>query len=275
MEELRSGQSSCRVSRRGAFVSSLTLQGMQILKLASDGYVTHGGMSILVPYADIVKGASYVWDGQRYFLPRNAVYEKNYEDSIHGLVKSAPFSVVYNDEDSIHLKYSLSHSGYPSTLDVHVHYSLSREALNTMISVENTGRRSAPLLCGSHPYLLYEDFWIMYFNDQVRSVFADRIDSDTHSRNISFISKRTDGYYDDAFMGGGEIDLVTRDRLIQIRRRSMRFFEVYDGVYADGVSVAVEPMTGSPDAFNNGIGLIRLKAGETFICGFDIEAKRI
>ncbi|KAA8922007.1 hypothetical protein [Thermoplasma sp.] len=105
MEELRYSSSLCRVSRRGAFVSSLSLNGLNILKPASDGYVTHGGMAVLIPYADTVKQASYVWEGRRYMLPRNAAYEGDMVDSIHGLVKSSPFSVVYRDTNSILLHY--------------------------------------------------------------------------------------------------------------------------------------------------------------------------
>jgi len=35
----------------------------------------------------------------------------------------------------------------------------------------------------------------------------------------------------------------------------MPFFVLYNGKYAEGKSIAIEPLTGAPDAFNNGIGL--------------------
>jgi len=275
MEELRSGSSVCRVSHRGAFVSSLKISNMEILKRASDGYVTHGGMAILVPYADIVADATYTWQGRRYQLPRNAGYEGNVSDSIHGLVKSAYFSVIYRDADSILLKHTLAGPGYPSRLNIYVNYAIQHDSLNSVISVENTGNNEAPLVCGAHPYFLYSDFWSIKFSNSAVRLFSGGNVSSRMDERVGYLSKKIEGYYDDSFFGGGTILLLSSDRMIEIDRRSMPYFEIYDGKYADGRSVAVEPMTGAPNAYNNKIGLISLKPGETFLCGFDIRVRPI
>jgi aldose 1-epimerase len=39
--------------------------------------------------------------------------------------------------------------------------------------------------------------------------------------------------------------------------------------------VAVEPCSGLPDAYNNGIGLVRLKPGRTFTCGYEVRLSRL
>ncbi len=248
---------------------------MEILKRSSDRYATHGGMAILIPYADIVSDGTYTWHGRRYQLPRNAGYEGNFTDSIHGLVKSAYFSIIYKDVDSILLKYALERSGYPSRLNIYVNYAVQHDSLGTVISVENTGNNEAPLVCGSHPYFLYRDFWFIKFSNSAVRLFSGGDLSLRKDESVNFLTKKIEGYYDDSFYSDGMILLVSSDRMIELDRRSMPYFEVYDGKYAERRSLAVEPMTGAPNAYNNKIGLIDLKPGETFLCGFDIRVASI
>ena len=93
MEIIRKDKSFAMISKKGAFVSYLKLINREIFKQTVDGYTTHGGMSTLIPYADLVKNASYKWLGTTYYLPKNAKYENNFNDSIHGLIRSSKFNI--------------------------------------------------------------------------------------------------------------------------------------------------------------------------------------
>lgn len=271
MIELKSSSSTCRISKRGAFVSSLNIKGMEILKKMTDGHVTHGGMSILVPYADIVKNATYQWCGKQYKLPKNAGYENDFDNSIHGFVSSSQFSVTFIDDNSVSLKYVCKRRDYPSILGISINYSLAVDTLRTIFTVENYGNQPAPLQCGAHPYFIYNDIWIMYFNkkvNNVKNVYSDHPQIDGNGR--FYIIQKNRGHYDDTFYGNSATHLITSDREIEIRRTRMQYFEVYDGIYSSGNSVAVEPLTGAPNSFNNELGLIDLKPSEIFACMFDI-----
>ena len=273
MEELKCGSSSCRISSRGAFVSSLNIKGKELLKKPEDRYVTHSGMSVLIPYADIVKNGTYIWNDVKYELPKNGIYEKDYDNSIHGLVRSSPFSIAFKDTNSVLLKYTIYNKGYPSLLKIDIDYSLSADMLRTIYVVENAGKKNAPLQCGAHPYFIFKDFWIIHFDKSVK-LLKDVLEviPKTDNSTFNYLTKKRKGYYDDTFHGNTTIHIVSSDRQIEVRRTRMPYFEVYDGIYASGNSVAIEPLTGPPNSYNNSISLINLAPGEVFLCMFDISA---
>jgi len=52
-----------------------------------------------------------------------------------------------------------------------------------------------------------------------------------------------------------------------IKSDNMKFFQVYTGVKG---AVAVEPMSGAPDAFHNGLGLVIIRPDETREFSFEV-----
>ena len=51
----------------------------------------------------------------------------------------------------------------------------------------------------------------------------------------------------------------------------MPYIVIYNGEHAGNNAVAIEPMTGAPDAYHNGIGIISLDKGNEFKCSYSIE----
>ncbi|MEM3925242.1 MAG: aldose 1-epimerase, partial [Metallosphaera sp.] len=59
---------------------------------------------------------------------------------------------------------------------------------------------------------------------------------------------------------------------IAISKPGMDFVQIYTGVPG---ALAIEPMSGAPDAFNNGIGLIKLLPSQTKEFSFQVKVLQI
>ena len=80
---------------------------------------------------------------------------------------------------------------------------------------------------------------------------------------------------DDCFAASGTLELLTERYKLRMVRHRMPYLVLYNGKYAEGESVAIEPYTGLPDAYNNGIGLHALGPGLSFECGYKLKADRL
>lgn len=271
MIELQTDESHASILRKGAYVESLILNGVDILKKTIDGVQPHGGLSVMIPYADIVSNARYSFNGKEYRLPKNAGYEGDYINSMHGLVLDKTWKVIDRKNNEIKLGLSLTEKCYPSKLMITVHYMIRSSEFEVFFKVKNVGKKDAPIMCGSHPYLLFDGYWKFQFHDAVVLLKnTDKLSVTTNRLKYNKITSLGGRQYDNAYFGGGEVDFVTRRKKIKIRRYNMPFFEIYNGIYSNPGSVAFEPLTGAPNCFNNRIGLKILKGNEEMNCGFSL-----
>lgn len=262
-----SGSSKAEVSLTGAHVGSLSLDGEAVLKPSTDGSQTHGGAAVLIPFPGRVRGGVYSFEGSRYAIP---VGEDG--NARHGFAKDLQWELSEKSTDSARLKTVLAGSGYPVTLEVELKYSLTVSSFSTSCTVRNSGERDCPLAIGFHPYFLAKD-WRITTGKAYRYELADGYFPTGRREEYSFgDAGRARGSLDDVFAVDGQVSLEDAERSLHITRKNMPYLVVYDGKYADGVSVAVEPYTAVPDAFNNGIGLVALHPGQSFACGYSVES---
>lgn len=271
MVEIRKGNSIARVEEKGAYLSSLVLDGVDVIKKSMDGEQTHGGSAVLIPYAGRVREAAYIFDGKMYSLPKN-----NGENSIHGFLKDIEWHITASSENDVSIECDFDNSGYPSSLHTSIKYSIGKKLLMVDATVKNTGGKSSPLLVGFHPYFLTDGKYNFRHSEGLRELnFLDQYFPDGSSEKVDFnndpeFSARE---FDNAFVGGGVLELVCTSYTLEIARNNMGYLVIYNGKYAEKNSVAVEPMTGAPDAYNNGLGLIRLSPGEVYKCGFSVSIR--
>ncbi|BCS93943.1 aldose 1-epimerase [Metallosphaera javensis (ex Sakai et al. 2022)] len=255
--KISSGDLEAVVDQRGAYLRSFRVNGKNVIAEGQERQ-TRGGMAILLPFANRIKGGRYEWKGKTYTLPVNR--EGN---AIHGLVMDKAFQILSSDEREVRLGLQLADRGYPSSLLIEVDY-LLKDGLTCVIWVENEGDE-APLVVGTHPYFIVEGEWEIYPNRAKRCVMKDKIPT---GEMIDFTIMQ--GEYDDCFHLPGDLTLSSRYSKIKISKPGMDFVQLYTGIPG---SVAVEPMSGAPDAFNNGIGLLTLASGERRRFEIRIEAQ--
>lgn len=228
----------------------------------------------LSPFACRIPGGRYAFEGTSYQLQRlNAEGH-----AIHGLLYDHPFTLeeVEPLEDGIRAsflaRYRGEDPGFPFPYDCRVTYTLEpgRASLDTLII--NRGPERMPLVDGWHPYFRcsrLEDC-LLQFDSQGMLEFDNRLvptgrvlpyGDFREARRLGAVS------LDNAFLlpagAGPACTLTDPARGLQLKvfpSAAYRILLLY--ISPDRGSIALEPLSGAPDAFHNGIGLLTLGPGE-------------
>jgi aldose 1-epimerase len=224
--------------------------------------------NVLLPWPNRIFGARYAFAGTEHQL---AITEPEAGNALHGLVAVVNWRAVDAAAERVTLAYTLHpQRGYPFTLELTVTHELTDAGLELELRARNVGAADAPFGAGFHPYLRLGDDGIEDLELDLPAAGAP--------------SGRLDGVELDGCFAHPERDAdgIARARLTAPdgERTTVWMDEQFDYVQvytADAVedparvrrSVAVEPMTCPPDAFNTGEGLIVLAPGEAFAgrCG--------
>ncbi len=249
----------------GAYIADLTYEGKPLL-LRNDGRqsATRAGMALLAPFANRVRNGEYLFDGVKHKLPVNSEGH-----AIHGFVKDKEWRVSEEGDGFIKMELdSKGEPGYPFELSFAVSYEASKRGFNVEMAAINTGRTNAPITMGAHPYFTHpspRSQWFINAGDAFRLEMVGNIPT---GRTIPQRLSTYIGEYDDCYrIDGDEVQLIfPRDWDIVIKLHGFHFIQLFTPSWAN--AVAVEPMTGAPDAFNNGIGLTALEPGKSLRASF-------
>ncbi|AAT43341.1 aldose 1-epimerase [Picrophilus oshimae] len=257
-------RSLLEVSSTGAYIKSLVLDGEKIINDSHDGNDTHGGSAVLFPFGNRIRNAEYKYNNINYKLPKN-----NGENSIHGLVRDKIFNVIVSC-NKIEFFMDFNDESYPGNAFINVSYILNERSFRTDFTVTSKNEK-IPVEIGFHPYFYFPDKCIfrsgkIMMLNYLDEYFPDGTLSDT-SINGSDISKLS---IDNCFYVHGPV-ILEGNKKIRIDRENMDYLVIYTGLYEKTKSIAVEPMTGAPDVYNNKIGLIELNKGESFHCSYTIN----
>lgn len=268
MPTIEYGNSRADIEQLGAYISTLKIGSTEIFKKSNDGRQTHGGCAVLSPFANRVRNATYTFEGKQYVLPKNAG-----EHSIHGLLKDLIWNIESSGNASeISLSSRLNHPGYPSVLHSRLLYSISSDGFTVNYKATNAGTSNLPLMIGFHPYFLVGKEWSIDYKGTMRKlVYEDQFFPNGEMETVDLMSGNMNhSVFDNCFLFDGDIRLISSNATVLIRRFKMPYIVIYNGIFAEQISVAIEPMTGAPDAFNNHMGLLKLASGESFQCGFEL-----
>jgi len=115
----------------------------------------------LIPYANRIANYTYVWNETRYYLPDN---DPNMNNSIHGFLKDLPVTVHGQvagvNFASVVVGYNFNERqfapmGYPFNLSVQINYTFSAYGLDINVTATNLNQHwSVPFYNGWHPYFM-------------------------------------------------------------------------------------------------------------------------
>ncbi len=268
---IRNERSSLIINRKGLHLDELILDGKEILMKGEDGSQTHGGCAFLIPYANRIKNGIYSLGGRVYDLHKNA--EGN---SIHGFAKDMQWNIEVTQKNKAVGRCKIRGEGYPFNLHSTIEMELTGNSLNVKMSFINLSQQEIPLSPGAHPYFLSSGEWFLSSEQKIDEIeyedsfFPSGIMKPLNEPETFFNSSKS---FDNCFYGGGKLILKDSEKEITLERHNMDYFVIYNGKFAAGKSVAIEPMVAPPDAFNNGISLVKLNSGEKFNCGFKISVE--
>jgi aldose 1-epimerase len=242
------------------------------------------------------------WDEMETRLTRSG------QHAIHGLLPQELHVASRGTTDSsasltLTASFDGTDEGYPFPVDVAFTYRLNASGFTIAVAATNasvTGQ-AAPFMVGWHPYIqlrgpvdgavLSFDSRSSYNMSEPTGTGPDGPERDSHPTGVSRPSTDfTEGqplgdrYWDDGFKATASTRAVPRletrvmdsaagsndSAVVLWQDPQCRFIQVYTGLRDRGV-IAVEPMSGQTDCFNNGDGLVVLQAGETWETAFGVR----
>lgn len=290
---LHRGDLVAAVTPIGAGLRALTTAGRPLIAgyRADQEPVGFQGV-VLAPWANRIGDGRYPFAGQVHQLPLN---EADRGNALHGLVFDVPWSVRERTGRAVRLAHRLPpRDGYPFTLDLTVDYLLSAAGLSFRLTATNIGERPAPYGGSFHPYLVAGsgtvDEWTLrspaarYLEVDPHRLLPGRIGSDpamdfrtpTALRGVEVDHAFTD--IDFGPDGRAELTLTDRDGIGSRMRWDTAAPWLQLCIPGDRFprltrrALAVEPMTGPPDAFRSGIDLVVLNPGDRHTLWLEIGA---
>jgi aldose 1-epimerase len=151
--ELSYADQRATVVEVGGGLRSYEVGGRPVL----DGYdrsamCTGGRGQLLVPWPNRIADGRYEYEGE---VQQLAVSEPVERNAIHGLTRWASWQLSQPDPATVLASYLLRpQPGYPFTLLCEAAYRLGAGGLTVEVAVTNRSPRPAPVGIGAHPYLL-------------------------------------------------------------------------------------------------------------------------
>lgn len=242
--------------------------------------------SKLSPFPNRIENGTYSFENQKYQLPCN-----NGAHSLHGLLYNSVFEIVKElatdtfAEIKLTYSYDGTDSGYPFLYTIDITYNLSNTGLRIQTEIKNSGTTEMPIGDGWHPYIRVtnkvDDLLLQIPSHKKMILNATGIPTGEYALKQFFTAPTKIGadLFDDCFELYGSndgfqtklIDVVNNRTLIVWQDQHYKYLQVY--IPPDRKSIAIEPMTCAPNAFNSGLGLLVLKPNDfiTFTFGIRLE----
>ncbi len=236
---------------------------------------------ILFPFPNRLCDGRYSHNGKDYSFPVN---DTSGNHNLHGK-NNNQYKLANVDLEAgiIHLEYDhvSDFAPYPFVVRVSVKYQLSEKGLNVQIAVKNHDSIKIPLGLGAHPYFNFncavDDLLLEIPSRQFVQLTTDLIPTGEFGNDDTFSKMRKigDTEFDTCFVLD-ERDVCSiycpaNDLHFHLRqdRKELAYLQIY--IPAERDRIAIEPVSCIPDAFNNGIGLVELEAGESCTANFVIS----
>lgn len=288
---LRAGDYAATVTGLGAALRQVTFRGQDLVGCFDEDDLLPGMRgAVLAPWPNRVADGAYQFAGTAHQLPVNDVAGRS---AMHGLAFMQDFDVLARSGDAVRLRTRIApRPGYPWRLRVDVQVSVGAEGCTQRIVATTVSTTPAPCGLGVHPYLVagpaHEgavDAWRLDLPARRSLRCDDRglpIDevavprSGGDGRDVSVPRRLGATVLDTAFTDLRRDDEgVARIRLtgddghgVEVTLgRTARRVQVFTADTLPGqerrASLAIEPMTCPPDAFNSGRDLATLEPGRS------------
>lgn len=226
--------------------------------------------SILFPFANRIKDGTYTYKGQEFKFKCN---EANLNNALHGLVFNKTFHLVESDADAngaaLVLKYEETSKieAFPYLYTVLLKFVFTNDGLILQMKVENNDVNGFPFTLGWHPYFVCKDLSksTLEFSSSKAVEFDERmitkgITETTIPMPFEIKQQQLDNCY---VLKEGSVVFNTPSYKMTIESDAdENYFQVYTPPRAN--TIALEPVTGVSNSFNNQYGVKELIPGETY-----------
>ena len=234
---------------------------------------------ILAPFPNRIAQAKYSFDGSDFMLPINRPKEAL---ALHGFLYNKSFEVLEHKSSTLVLQYNYAEpiDAYPFPFTLIVAYELLDSGLlKVKTVVRNTGNKTMPFGTGWHPYFIINE---SIDNMQLSMPACQQMELENNiptEKLVDFLQEETilnlkECHFDDCFIfkqNKIEFQLIGEKHQLKISTKGPNnypYFQIYTPETRD--SIAVEPMSCAPNVFNNKIGLLEIKAGQSYSFEYEI-----
>ncbi|UXX81244.1 hypothetical protein N7E81_09060 [Reichenbachiella carrageenanivorans] len=268
-------------NEKGQLVS--VIEGYRTEKEVIHDHHTAFKGSKLSPFPNRIPEGKFTFDGKKYQLPVNEVATNN---QLHAMLHCRPFDIVreVGDENGAELvltyDYKGTDQGYPFPYLLTITYKLDASGVSVTTALENKADTTMPIGDGWHPYFRFENLNLV----ELQMGAAERLSSNVgnalsgeHGYKVAKIIGEES--LDDCFEVNQEekFSLQLKDSSNGIaleiwqesKENQYRYLQIYTPPTRQ--SIAVEPVSCVPNAFNTGHGLIVLKPNEKVSMSFGIK----
>ncbi|MEO6114911.1 MAG: aldose 1-epimerase family protein [Pseudolysinimonas sp.] len=281
-----------------AVLRSLSVDGIHLTEpIGTDVIAPMGCGIVLAPWPNRVRDGVWQLDGQPQQLD---ITEPPRHNAIHGLLRNTGYRLLEQTPSSVTLGALIApQHGWPFLLDTSVRYELEADGLTVTHGVQNLSSRRAPWAVGAHPYFRVGDVPVDQLTVTLTAAVRIQLDERSNAAAEHPVDAPDSGGPGDLRAGRLLAGLTLDSPYGQLANRDGRadvaWLTAPDGssttLWADaafgwiqaytpaefprpagtGLAVALEPMTGPPDALNSGTGLIWLEPGESWSASWGVR----
>ncbi|WP_299667898.1 aldose 1-epimerase [uncultured Polaribacter sp.] len=255
--------SMARISlSEGGRLQNLKFNAISLIEdQANFDYKDSYASAILFPFVSRIENGAYTFNDKKYKFNCNQSDGKN---ALHGLVYNKEFKILEKKYSSnscaVKIYYSEKNEsqGFPFKYSMYLTYTLLKNELQLQVLVKNDDNKAFPFVLGWHPYFISDDLDSSYLN--FKSDKKIMYDENLITKEI--VSKKTVGKFhieskqlDDCFvLEDNAVQFSTSKYHVQLSSNSKEnFLQLYTP--KNRSAIAIEPMTGISNSFNNKIGL--------------------
>ncbi|MGY5355135.1 aldose epimerase family protein [Wenyingzhuangia sp. IMCC45467] len=256
---------------RGAALETLTLNSIPVIvDLHPLEYKNTYASSILFPFANRIKDGAYTYDEVDYKFDCN---EANNNNALHGLVFDKTFEVIDSEVSDIKASVTVAYTAttknkaFPYIFSIALTYTLTDKTISVNVEVKNNDDITFPFTIGWHPYFLSDDLCnsSLEFSTSKEYEFDERmITKGEELKEVTLPfeieNKQLDNCY--ALTNGTIVFNTPKYKMVIESSAQENFFQMYTPPKKN--VIALEPVTGISNSFNNRIGLQELKANEEY-----------
>ena len=266
--------------QQGGRLSRLMFNHTQIIEqYPSATYNTTFASSILFPFANRIKDGKYSFENSTYVLDCNEPKTKN---ALHGLVYDKLFLCVKKEVSTSSASVTLQYDdegnseGFPFKFMIQLTYELNATGIRLRVDVENKGLKAFPCTLGWHPYFVSKNLDLSSINFKGTASLPNN-SSFEKSRLSAFLSTNSRSLkeikLDHSFtLQDTEVEFLTPNYSLVMQSSSPHLFlQLYTPEKSD--VIAIEPMTGAVNSFNNKKGLQIIEAGGAYAVSWSLIIK--
>ena len=291
--EITSGSHRAVVTEVGATLRSFTVEDRDVVRgFAADEVISGGRGQQLLPWPNRIRDGRYTFAGVTQQL---ALTEPARRNAIHGLARHVAWTLDRRAADQVSQSVRIyPQPGWPGIVEATISHLVDADGLSVEMVATNIGSSALPFGYAAHPYLTVGEETVDDVTVQLpaarRLVVDERLlPVELGDVNGTPYDLRPGGplgqrRFDTAFTDLAlDHDGTWRARIARGERYAelwaegrLRWAQLFTGNDRRDLSIAVEPMTCGPDAFNDGPthgDVIVLQPGEQFSCRWGVTGR--